>query len=88
MEKQFVRAQEPRFPFGGVDPEVIENVYLGSLVEATLEAAHGARAGKGYALPDPDEFFDRPIRDALGNLARELGEHYAQGADLWHSLGG
>ncbi len=82
---EILMEREPRFPFGGIDPEVFENAYLGSLVEATLGAVTEVKAavqeGKDaeLALKAPETVFDRPVRVALDTLVKELAEHHEEG---------
>lgn len=86
---------ESRFVFGGIDPEVIENAYLGSLVEATFDPANRVKAAVGdgkdrveFALAEPEELFAQPTKAALGKLSKELAEHYEQSLKFLRALSG
>lgn len=86
---------QPRFNFAGIDPEVIENAYLGSLVEATLEAADRVKtaAQKGaddarFVLAEPEKLFAEPTESVLRKVSKELAEQCEQSAKFLRDRSG
>lgn len=89
---EILKEYQPRFPFGGLDPEVVEDIYLGHLVEASMKAAGkvkaGVDAGKSevdFALDAPDRFMDASANRAVEELSKGLADHYEQTLKLLRS---
>jgi len=86
--------REPKIDFGGLDPDVIEELILGHIVRATFDDAKEitAAAAKGRSgeakvtLDPPDKAFDKPLLMALQDFAEGLKEHYAAGQRLMSAL--
>jgi len=78
---EILREREPLLPFGGIDPEIIENAYLGALVEATMEQADRIKTavqdGKqvAFSAGDPEKLFARPLKAGLSRISKQLLEH-------------
>jgi len=88
-----LKERESRFAFAGIDPEVIENAYLGGLVAATLDPANRIKAavqdGKDrmeFNIVEPEKLFGRFAKNELGKLSKELVEHYEQGSRVLRAL--
>lgn len=96
---EILRELEPRFDFGGILPEVIEDTILGHFVEATMQPAlsvkqavsegHVANA-KTAVLPariaQPDDLFLRGVDKALDELTGELSAQFEEGAKFVSAL--
>lgn len=90
---EILKERDPRFDFGGIDPEMIENLFLGHLVKATLETAGAIKkaaneGGEKVKLDKspPDELFDRAMSASLKELSKELEEHYKESANFAATL--
>ncbi len=91
---EILKERDPRFGFGGIDPQVFENAYLGSLVQATFDPASrvkaSAQSGKNkleFDLEAPEKLFARATKSALGNLSKEITEHYTETLKFLEYLG-
>lgn len=82
----------PQLDLGEIDPDIIEELVLGHIVEATMKSAEAVKAfaatGKGRltALPEPGSLFEKPVRAALAELAEGMREHFELGAKLTAAL--
>lgn len=92
---EILREPEGRFAFGGIDPELVEDLYLGTLVEATLEPVARVKAGVqegksevDLALATPEKLLAKPLKSALGKLTKELSAHYESSLTFLRALNG
>lgn len=80
---EILKDMRHRFEFGGIDPQIIEDMYLGSLVEASINPANeiktSAQKGKTeikLKLDDPEKIFGRSGNAAVKKITKELVSHY------------
>lgn len=80
------------FDFGGIDAEVIEDAYLGSLVQSTLDAAEriksGVQAGKcaaNFEIDEPEKAFASATKQGVTDVTRQMARHYEETLEFLRS---
>ena len=83
---ELLREERPKIDFGGIDPNILEELVLGHMVKATMKSAQTVKDAVSQgnlksieALPLPEKLFDKPLRAALKELTVGLEEHFALG---------
>jgi hypothetical protein len=78
-----------KLPDAVLDGELLENLILGRMVEATMEPAQkikelagGKRGQKIEPLPEPEELFAEPIRSAFGEFAELMKRRCGEESEL------
>jgi len=73
----------------GIDPVLIENAYLGSLVMATLKAAEKVKADVQdgnekvrFELDDPEAMFSQAIKESCTQVSCELSDYFEQSLEF------
>ena len=89
--------EHEKVPTRLIDTDLIEKMYLGSLVEATFDEAirvkKAVTRGPGknrkidFDLPRPDELFDKPIRSAISESVQDLRREAEATLEVLRSLG-
>jgi hypothetical protein len=90
---ELLREPRTKFSIDGIDPDLIEDLMLGHMVKATMSSANAVKAavaeGKDRAnakLDPPEKAFEKPLREAIGDLGEGLREHFEHGAKLAAAL--
>lgn len=89
---EILRERDRLFDFGGIDPELIENLFLGNLVRATFNTADAIKkaANSGSKKVElkttiPDEYFERELESSIKDVLERFEAHYSQTLDLLRS---
>ena len=80
---EIIQKLEPRFEFGGIDAEMIEDMVLGEIIKQTMPtaekvkgiAALGKRDVK-IKLGDPEKLLTQAVDKAFKVLSKDLSRHY------------
>lgn len=75
------------------DPDIVEEVVLGTLVEVTMKQAEtikaAAEAGKAevdIAIPELGELFAEPLRKSIGAMAQDLQKRFESGVKIFKDM--
>jgi hypothetical protein len=86
---ELLREELPSIDFGGVDPNILEELVLGHMVQATIKSAQTVKDAVSQGnlknietLQEPEKLFDKPVRAALKELTSGLEEHFALGTKV------
>ncbi len=90
---EVLRKLEPALNRPGIDPDIFEEIVLGSLVEATMKQAAAikkvASEGKAradFTLPEPEKLFDEPLRRSIDALTQELQTQFEDGVEAFKGI--
>lgn len=81
-----------KLPDAVLDGELLENLILGRMVEATMEPAQrikeqaGGKRVKVEPLPEPEKLFAKPIKAALGEFAERMRYQCGEQGELLREL--
>jgi hypothetical protein len=76
-----------------IDPDIFEEIVLGTLVEATMKpaeavkkAATDSKTRVDITIPEPGDFFDEPLRKAIGALTKDFQARFESGMKMFKDI--
>ncbi|MEO7860214.1 MAG: hypothetical protein ABIU05_07170 [Nitrospirales bacterium] len=84
---------KPQIEQFDTDPDIFEEVVLGTLVETTMKSAdaikRAAADGKAQVditIPEPDELFAEPLRKSIGALTQDFQKRFESGVKIFKDM--
>lgn len=84
---------KPQLDQPDIDPDIVEEVVLGTLVETTMKpaeaikrAAADGKAQGDITIPEPDELFAEPLRKSIGALTQDFQKRFESGVKVFKDM--
>ena len=84
---------KPQVDQPDIDPDIFEEVVLGTLVETTMKpaeaikkAAADSKARVDINIPEPGELFDEPLRKSIGALTQDFQKRFESGVRIFKDM--
>ena len=84
---------KPQLDQPDIDPDIFEEVVLGTLVETTMKpakaikrAAADGKAQVDITIPEPDELFAEPLRKSIGALTQDFQKRFESGVKIFKDM--
>lgn len=84
---------KPQVDQPDIDPDIFEEVVLGTLVETTMKpaeaikrAAADSKARVDITIPEPGELFDEPLRKSIGALTQDFQKRFESGVRIFKDM--
>lgn len=90
---EILRKLKPQLDQPGIDPDLFEEVVLGTLIETTMKSAEevkneasDSKTRTKVTLTEPGKFFEEPLRKSIGALTKDLQSQFEGGVKVFKDM--